>query len=62
MRIGKRRRDGDGDDDDDDEPPRSRARKEGTEGNGAGALGWILHPFRMFVRGFREGMQGSSSS
>ena len=62
VRIGKRRRDGDGDDDNDDEPPRSRARKEGTEGDGAGALGWILHPFRMFVRGFREGMQGSSSS
>jgi hypothetical protein len=24
-------------------------------------MGWILHPFRMFVRGFQEGMQGPSS-
>jgi hypothetical protein len=57
---GKRRRDND--DDGDGEPPRNRAKKGITEGDGPGVLGWILHPFRMFVRGFQEGMQGSPSS
>ncbi|KAI0048125.1 hypothetical protein FA95DRAFT_1126820 [Auriscalpium vulgare] len=55
----KRAREDDDDEAADDvQPPRVRARKEGP----SGALGWLLLPFKSFINGFKEGLQGSESS
>lgn len=48
-----------------DERPRNRPRTENyvpVQKDAPGPWGWFLMPFQAFIRGFREGMGGSSTS